>query len=137
MPGRKTRFMCPRQDCVNTPRTLTRVALTLFIGAFLLPSYPRVGYSLQSYLPNRGSTLTSRGDFHDGVMAGRSLKDSDFQSETRLWAGKVWAYRSTERSFGHAAIQSTILYDLPTAGLFLIRSPPSALLYSFRRPHKV
>src|SRR5438874_13598573 len=90
MPGRKTRFMFPRRDCVNTPRALARGLLTLFIGAFLLACQPRVGDFAASHISDRESKLLSTGAFFDGVIASRAPKCADIQSEIRLLTGRVW-----------------------------------------------
>jgi len=98
--------------------------LTLFAGAFLLASQPRVAGFLDRRLPISESKLLKVGDVLNVGIAVRGLKSSDQRSEIYFFAGKFWEY-----SYGHelligAGDRNTTQYDAPITGSFLIRSPP-------------
>jgi hypothetical protein len=130
MQGRKNRRMFPRSESINPLRLLPRVLLTLFIGAFVLASQSRVANFTAPHLPDREGKLLNRGDVLDGLIAGYGLKSTDFQSETRLSVGKIWSCPAREGFFERVIVRSTITYDSPTAGSFLIRSPPRAMTFA-------
>jgi hypothetical protein len=125
MHGRKNRRMFPQRESVSAPCALTKALLTLFVGAFLLVCQPRVGDFVASHLPNRESKLLNVGAFFDGVIASRSPKCADTQCEIRLLTGRVWNDPYKRNVFLRAMDRSIVLHDVPTAGSFLIRSPPS------------
>ena len=125
MHRRKNRRMFPRRESVNAPCALARALLTLFIGAFLLACPPRVGDFAASHLSDRESRLLNVGAFFDGVIASRAPKCADIQNEIRLLSGRVWNDPYKRNVFLRATDRSIVLYDAPTAGSFLIRSPPS------------
>ena len=117
-------FSCRENS--HARRLLATVVLSLFIGTFSLACQPRTRDLLASNLPDRESKLLSVGNFLDGVIASRDLKRANIHSEIRLLAGKTWDYPHSRGVFLCAIDPCIVLYNAPTAGSFLIRSPPSA-----------
>ncbi len=126
MRRRRSVSMFPCRVAGNDQRMFATGLLSLFIGTFLLASQPRVPGFLGSNLPDRESKLLNVGNWLHEVITGRGLKSADFQSETRLSAGKVCGCPAREGFFLRAIVRTAIPDGSPTAGSFLIRSPPYA-----------
>jgi len=98
---------------------------TLIGGVFLLASLPRLAGFLLPASTAGESRFVKPGDFLDGVITGRAYKSSDVQTESRLLTGKVLNQVRRSSNFVRAVDQRAVYPDPPTAGAFLIRSPPS------------
>jgi hypothetical protein len=110
---------------VGTKRVLAKALVSIFIGASLFASAPQAANFLAPRSPGDESNLVNIGDFPSRMIAGPSFKKSDLESKFRLSIGKVWHCPESRRDFCRAIEQSIIHHDAPTAGSFLIRSPPS------------
>ena len=75
--------------------------------------------------PDRGSRYLNLSDFLDVTITGGGLKSRDFQSHVRLIAASFHQLNSREKVVLHSVDQRAVYPDPPTAGAFLIRSPPS------------
>ena len=113
------------QEMIDAQTVIAKTIVGLFIGMFLLACQPKAGGFIAPHLTDRESKLVNVGDFLDGVIAGRSFKGGDFQTEFRLGVGTAEDDPDSERVFVRAIDQTSLHYDDPTAGSFLIRSPPS------------
>jgi len=124
----RIRSMFARRGRSYFLRALAGAFVSFFIGTFLLASQPRARNFFVSNLADRESKLLSAGAFFDGVIASRSPKCADTQCEIRLSTGRVWNDPYKRNVFLRATDRSIVLYGVPTAGSFLIRSPPSLTL---------